>query len=399
MSYNYDFSEEIDRCNTNSVKWDLRDKFFPNSGVTPLWVADSDWTTAPEIIEAMEKRLQHGVFGYTYPAQELKKAICKWYKNQYNWQINSDWIVIINGVVPGINLAVQNFIPAEKEVIIQPPVYYPFFEVVRKNNNKLLLNTLEFKNKEKYFINFEKLQDLIQKEESNPGALILCNPHNPVGRVWNEKELKKLTNICVDNDILIISDEIHADFVYGDNSHIPLASIDDKFKENIIMLNSPTKTFNLAGLKIAYAIIPSNTIREKFEQAVKRNIRGSNIFGYTALETAYTEGHSWLQEQLKYLEENLSLTREIIGDTSGINVIEPEGTFLVWLDFSRVNIPKRKIRNIIFNKAQIGLEPGEWFGTAGEGFYRLNIASPRSRLQKALEKFKASWNGELKEND
>lgn len=399
MNYNYNFSEEIDRRNTNSIKWDLTGEFFPNSRVTPLWVADSDWPTAPEIVEALEQRLQHEIFGYTYPDKKIKKVICRWYKNQYNWAIDPEWVVIINGVVPGINLTIQNLISAEEEVIIQPPVYYPFFEVVRNNNKDIMLNPLKIEGERKYFMDFDNLQKIIHQEINNPGALILCNPHNPVGRVWEKKELRLLAEICLDNDILIISDEIHADFVYGDNKHIPIASLEENFAENIITLNAPTKTFNLAGLKIAYTVIPSKEHRKKFKNAGKRKILGSNIFGYEALKAAYTKGDNWLREQLIYLENNLSLVRSIISEIPDIEMFEPEGTYLVWLDFRKVDIPYKKIRNLLFEEAEIGLEPGKWFGREGKRFYRLNIATPRSRLQRALKRLKKIWIKELEKND
>ncbi len=395
MSKNYNFSREIDRCNTNSVKWDLREKFFPNSKVTPLWVADADWPAAPEIIEAMQKRIEHGIFGYSYPGQEVKNAICAWYKNQYNWEINSEWITIINGVVPGLNVVIDKLISDGEGVIIQPPVYYPFFKVIKKNNNKILANTLKLNNNEQYIMDFASLHNIIKKDNTNPEALILCSPHNPVGRVWNQDELQKLASICVNNDILLISDEIHGDFIYDDNAHTPLAAIDEELAENIITFNAPTKTFNLAGLKIAYSIIPNSDLREKFKEVGEKKILGSNIIAYEALKSAYYEGANWLNQQLDYLTDNLQMVKEIISELPDIKVIEPEGTYLVWLDFRKVNMSRQKLKDILFEKAEIGLEPGEWFGEAGKGFYRLNIATPRSRLRKALIKFKDVWLEEI----
>ena len=390
MTSDYDFSRKIDREDTSSVKWDLRGEIFPNPDVTPLWVADADWPTAPEIKTALEERLEHGVFGYTYPSREIKNSICRWYKKRYDWSIEPDWIELIQGVVPGINVALNEFSAEGEGAIIQSPVYYPFYEVIEQNKNDLIKNPLYLSERDRYVMDYRDLEAKLSGDDS-ASILILCSPHNPVGRVWDEKELQRLGEICLEHDILMISDEIHADFIYGERAHHPLASLNKDVAHNSITFHAPTKTFNLAGLKIAFAVIPSEKIRERFTTASRRKISGSNIFGYEALRAAYDWGEDWLEAQLEYLENNLNRVRNIIGDMSSVNIIEPEGTYLVWLDFRSSGLSREEIRDVIYHKAEIGLEPGEWFGPEGEGFYRLNIATAASRLEKALCKLKDSW--------
>ncbi len=388
---NYDFDKTVNRCNTGSVKWDLRSSFFPNSNVTPLWVADADWPTAPEIIDALKNRLDHGVFGYTFPDKELKSAVCDWYINQYNWSIKPEWLTFISGVVPGIRVALEDFTSEDAGILIQPPVYYPFFDVIEKSRRNIIENPLDYDPEiDRYRIDFRNLKRNL-KDNPSAEALILCSPHNPVGRVWSKKELNKLGKLCRENGITIISDEIHSDFTFGDHQHIPLASLSKELAHNTITLHSPTKTFNLAGLKIAFAVIPDREKRRSFRKAADRLIKGSNIMGYEGLRAAYKEGKNWLGAQLEYLEGNLNTAGEICGELQGINLIEPEGTYLVWMDFSNSAFSSEEISHILFHRAEVGLEPGEWFGEQGEGFYRLNLATPRSQLQDALQRLAAAW--------
>ncbi len=388
MNQNYNFSRVIDREGTNSMKWDRREEIFSNSSITPLWVADSDWPTAPEILESLQERLEHGVFGYTYPGEEIKEAVCSWFRRRYDWNIKKNWVNLLRGVVPALNIAVSELTSPEAGVIIQPPVYYPFYDVIERNDREIMKNSLILDNGQ-YRMDFAGLKEQAAAEKAE--MLLLCSPHNPVGRVWSDEELKRLLRICRNNDVTIIADEIHADFIFSGSSHTPLASLGRENRDKILTLNAPTKTFNLAGLKIAYAVTAESELREKFDSACQRTIKGANIFGYQALKAAYQEGEAWLEKQLEYLKSNLELTGDMLGDLEGIDLIEPEGTYLVWLDFSASELKKEAIEKLLFDRAEAGLEPGYWFGEEGEGFYRLNLATQRKILKPALKSLRENW--------
>ncbi|MFW6300946.1 MAG: MalY/PatB family protein [Bacillota bacterium] len=383
----YNFDKKIDRRGTSSVKWDKVDEVFNQEDIIPLWVADSDWQTAPEIIESIKNRVEHGVFGYTFPAKEYKDVIVDWYKKRYDWEIKPDWIVLLSGVVPGINIALKALTRPGDSVIIQPPVYYPFFSAVKNNGNQLLENQLvlrEENGSKRYEIDWLDLENKIKK---NPGvsALIFCYPHNPVGRVWQPGELNKLLDMAAKYDLLIISDEIHADFVYN-GQHRPLGSIRPELNEQIITISAPSKTFNIAGLATAYAIIPDSNYQKKFNQSSDGIQPALNPLGLTALKAAYQDGEEWLASQNKYIESNYKLVRDKIVDIPGIEMVESEGTYLVWLDFRETELSDQELEDLLFQEAGVGLEPGRWFGRGGEGFFRMNLATQSSNLEEALKR-------------
>lgn len=398
----YDFDKKIDRRGTSSVKWDKVDEVFNREDIIPLWVADSDWETAPEILESIKARVEHGVFGYTFPAAEYKNVIVDWYKKRYDWEIKSDWVVLLSGVVPGINITLRALTRPGDSVIVQPPVYYPFFSAVKNNGNILLENQLSLKEengKKRYEIDWLDLEKKINK---NPGvsALIFCYPHNPVGRVWQLDELKQLLAIAEKYDLLIISDEIHADFVYN-QEHKPLGSIRPELNDRIITISAPSKSFNIAGLATAYAIIPNSNYLNKFKESSAGIQPALNPLGLTALKAAYQDGEDWLDSQNKYIEENYKLVRDRFSDIPGIDMIESEGTYLVWLDFRKTGLSDKELEDLLFQQAKVGLEPGHWFGNGGEGFFRMNLATQRSNLEEALnrlEKLMFSRFANLKED-
>ena len=383
----YNFDKRIDRKGTSSVKWDRVDEVFNREDIIPLWVADSDWQTAPEIIESIKARVEHGVFGYTFPAEEYKNVIVDWYKKRYDWEIEADWITLISGVVPGINIALRALTRPGDSVIIQPPVYYPFFSAVENNGNILVENQLvlrEENGKKKYKIDWLDLEKKI-KNNSGVSTLIFCYPHNPVGRVWQLDELNKLLDIADKYNLLIISDEIHADFVYN-GQHQPLAAIRPEMRDQIITISAPSKSFNIAGLATAYVIIPDSNYYQKFKKSAAGIQPALNPLGLEALKAAYKDSEDWLDSQNKYIKENYKLVRDKIVDIPGIDMIESEGTYLVWLDFRSTGLSDQDLEDLLFHEAKVGLEPGHWFGKGGTGFFRMNLATQRYNIEEALKR-------------
>ncbi|MCF8008779.1 MAG: pyridoxal phosphate-dependent aminotransferase [Halanaerobiales bacterium] len=390
MKYNFD--RLIDRTNTNSVKWDLTDQVFNKDKCLPLWVADSDWETAPEIKEAIKKRVKHGVYGYTYPSYELKEVIKKWVKSHYSWDIKTDWIVFANGVVPSINISIRALTVPGDGIIIQTPVYLPFISTVKNTGRQIVDNQLI--NRQSYFeIDFDDLKKQLNNENKDSckraRLLLFCAPHNPVGRVWKKEELNKLNEIVLENDLVLVSDEIHSDFVYGDNQHIPAASLSKEIADKSITLMAPSKTFNIAGLSSSFAIIPNKKIREKFLSIKDHLVGRGNIFGLTAMKAAYSRGNEWLQAQLKYIEENIEFTTDYIDNNIPVvKYSKPQGTYLIWLDFRSIINCSETLNNQLVTEYNVALEPGNWFGESGAGFLRMNLATPRSNIKKALESIK-----------
>ena len=385
---NYNFDKDIDRTGTDSIKWDMTDQFFDKEECLPLWVADSDWETAPEIKEAMQERLQHGVFGYTYPSDQLKETIIDWVKNHYNWQIEKEWIVFANGVVPSINISLRSLTIPGDGIIIQTPVYYPFMATIRNTGRQLVNNQL-INNDSYYEIDFTDLKESISPESEEgckrAEVFLLCNPHNPVGRVWKEDELRKINQIVKDNDLILISDEIHADFIFEDNRHIPPASLSEEIEQRSITLMAPSKTFNIAGLHTSFAVIPNKKIRKKFMSVKDHLVGAGNIFGLTAMQAAYSQGNKWLEAQLDYLQENIDFTAEYLDNNlPQIRYTKPEGTYLFWLDFRDIETCSEDINDILVKEYNVALEPGNWFGEGGAGFLRMNLATQRKNIKNAL---------------
>jgi len=378
----YDFDREVDRRNTNSIKWDKREEVFNTAEVIPLWVADADWPTAPEVIEALQQRVDHGVFGYTFAGEEYKEAVQEWYERRYGWRIRKDWIVFLNGVMPGMHLALRSLKKNSFKALIQPPVYFPFFKAVRKSGLRVVENPLQYKEDSGFILDLDDLSAKINNQ--SPDFLLFCSPHNPVGRVWEKKELLEVYKICRKNEIIIISDEIHGDFVFKKN-FTPLASIIPEDQPEIITLNSPSKSFNIAGLQIAYAIIPEAGLRRSFKNSLTGIMPHPGPLALEALRAAYSKGEDWLEAQLKYLRGNIRAVREIIAEIPGVKAAEPEGTYLMWLDFSGTGLEEKEIEDKLYHRARAGLQPGRWFGTGGRKFYRLNLATSRKRLVKALK--------------
>ena len=379
MKYNFD--EVVPRRGTNSYKWDSAG----DADVLPMWVADMDFKVAPEITQAIEKRVAHGIFGYSEVKEEYFEAVSAWMEQKHGWHVKEDWLVKTPGVVFALAMAVQAFTEPGDAVIIQQPVYYPFSEVIADNGRRIVDNTLELKEDGKYHINFEDFEQKVK--ENHVKLFLLCSPHNPVGRVWTKEELKKIAAICRKYDVIVVSDEIHEDFVFN-GKHQVFADLSEDAKNRTITCTAPSKTFNLAGLQVSNIWIANPKLREKFKkQIAAAGYSQLNTLGLTACEAAYRYGGEWHAELLGYLKSNLNFLREFLQTRlPEVKLIEPEGTYLVWLDFGSLGLTEEQREELLTKKAGIWLDSGAIFGAAGEGFERINIACPRSILKDALER-------------
>lgn len=385
MKYNFD--EIIDRKNSNSIKYDFAAERGKPADVLPLWVADMDFRAPREVIERLEKDLQLGIFGYSEPKADYFDALYHWYKDYFNWEIQRKWLVKTPGVVFAIAAAIRAFTNEGDGVLIQQPVYYPFAEAIIDNKRKLVNSSLVLVNTH-YEMDFDDFENKIV--ENKVKLFVLCSPHNPVGRVWTIEELRKVGEICLKHQVIVVSDEIHCDFTYEGYKHTVFANIDEKFAQNSITCTAPSKTFNLAGLQISNIFISNQEIKRKFIEAINQvGYSQVGMLGISACQAAYEHGREWLTQLKQYLIGNLNYVREFIQENlPQIKLIEPEGTYLVWLDFSGLQMTESEREELIVNKARLWIDSGVMFGSAGEGFERINIACPRATLQKAMESLK-----------
>jgi cysteine-S-conjugate beta-lyase len=387
----YDFTTLVNRKNCGSFKWDSikSEMGLDSDDIIPMSVADMELKVAPEITNAIKDKAELCIYGYTDPTDSYFNAVVSWMQCRHDWKIKREWISLSTGVVPALYIAVKALTHPGDKVIIQQPVYFPFASAVTLNGCEIANNTLIYKNG-RYTINFEDLA----KKAADPRTkvMLLCNPHNPVGRVWTKDELKKLGEICCDNNVVVISDEIHFDFVYKPFIHTVFANISDRLAQNCIIMTAPSKTFNLAGLQTSNIIIPNKYIKECYDIASENSAAKSiNIFGYTACETAYTCCDLWLDELLEHLTSNKEYLKEYIKENiPKISVIEPEGTYLVWLDCRALGMTGIELEKFMRYKARIFFDEGYLFDSCGDGFERINIACPKSMLKKALENLKAA---------
>ncbi|MBN1598904.1 MAG: PatB family C-S lyase [Bacteroidales bacterium] len=380
MQYNFD--EIINRNNTDCFKYDLRKKFFNTDGIIPMWVADMDFRTPDFVMSALKTRIDHEILGYTTLNDSFYEAIVSWVYKRHKWKIKKQWIAYTPGVVPALNLAVKAFTDPGDSIIIQSPVYFPFYSAVTDHNRKLIVNNLQLKDN-RYYMDIDSLRSIIDRKTK---MMILCSPHNPTGNVWRKEELTELTDFCLENNILIISDEIHADIVYKGNKHIPTAKLSEEVSDRVITLMAPSKTFNFAGLSTSYFIASNQQLFEKLKKQIEHLHLGmGNIFGNIALTAAYNNGDNWLEQLIEYLEQNVHLAQEFINsELKNIELIPPEATFLLWLDFRKTNLSLKEIRDRMIYKAKLVLSEGSLFGKNGTGFQRINIGCPRSVLESAL---------------
>lgn len=386
----YNFDEIIDRRNSDSIKWGQLEELYGDEDVLPLWIADMDFRSADEIVEAIKERADHGVFGYIYMKDSFYQSIIDWVKRRFNWEIKKEWILFTPGVVMGFNIGVRELVDKGDKVLVQPPVYPPFYRVLDNNGRVPLENPLKHDG-ERYVMDFEDLEE----KAADSSLIMLCNPHNPVGRVWTREELDRLGQICVENDITIISDEIHCDFTLKGVEHTPMASLSKELEQQTITLMAPSKTFNIAGLTTSVAIIPNEELREKYTKALEAmEVGNPTIFGALALETAYKHGEEWLDEVMVYVEDNIDYAIQYIKkNIPEIKVDRPDGTYLLWLDFGSLNKSNDEIEKALIEEGKVALNDGRPYGTGGDGFFRLNIGCPRSILKDGLQRIEKAVKG------
>lgn len=385
----FDFDEQINRLNTDSVKWNGIKMIYGTEDILPMWVADMDFASPYQIKEALMKRVEHGIFGYGVPSSEINTVVKHWVKRRYKWDIKEEWLIPSSGVVTSIAFAIQALTEKGDKVLIQTPVYYPFYSMIENNGRKIVKNPLVLKN-DKYEIDFNDFED---KLKSGVKLFILCSPHNPVGRVWSRKELEKMGELCERYGVYIVSDEIHADIIYEPNVHTPMASLNRYWENNSITCIAPSKTFNIPGLQASVMIIPSSEIREKV-RTVQGTIgfHGLNIFGNVAMEAAYKYGEEWLEALLPYLQKNRdALIQFIREEIPELNVVAPEGTYLVWIDCRKLGLSDDEIKERLIHRGKLGLEPGVKYGTEGAGFVRMNIGCTYKTLQDGLKRLKRAF--------
>ncbi|MBP3964026.1 MalY/PatB family protein [Paenibacillus lignilyticus] len=380
---NYDFDQAIARRDKSSLKWDAVKRTAEHQEIIPMWVADMDFTSPPEVIAALKERVEHGVFGYSFRSDSYLESIVSWLNNRHRWTVAEEWIAHSPDVIAALSLIMSTFTEAGDKIVVQSPVYN-FARMVEAQGREVVYNPLKFHNG-RYEMDYE---DLEAKIDSHVKMLILCSPHNPVGRVWEREELVRLGNICRKHHILVVADEIHCDLVYDGHLHIPYASLSEAFANHSFTCISPSKTFNLLSFHASSVIIPNPALREKFNQELNaRGISSPNTLGLVALESAYRYGEEWLNQLLHYLQGNARfLVRYAEEHLPEIRVIESEGTYLVWLDCRALHLSVKELDELFADKAEVVLSSGAQFGLEGEGFMRMNIACPRAVLEQALER-------------
>lgn len=381
------FDQNIDRTGTGSVKVDGLATYFGSNDLLAMWVADMDFQVPSCVTRAIRERADHPVYGYTLVIPAVYNAVTRWQKIRHNWEVPPEWIVFTPGIVPALNMAVLVYTDPGDKVLLQSPVYPPFFSSIKENGRTIVNNQLIEKNG-KYSIDFD---DLEKKLSRGVRMMFFCNPHNPVGRVWSVRDVKRVASLCNKYNVVLVSDEIHSDLLFPGHKHVP-ATLAGEDSRNMVICNSPSKTFNLAGLTTAYLIIPEQKLRKKIDDFIDNLHIHLNIFGMAALQAAYEEGEEWLEGLLNYLRANRdTVTRFFHDELPEIKPVIPEGTYLMWLDCRNTGKSDLKLKKFFIKEAGIAMNPGPSFGPGGKGFFRMNIASPRSKLLNALDRIDSAW--------
>ena len=387
MKYNFD--EIIDRSGTNSSKWEpeVLKELFGEPDLMPFWVADMDFKVAEPIVEAIVKAAQHGIYGYSNRPASYYQAIIDWTERRFGWKLEKEWIEYTPGIVPAVNYAIQAFCMPGDNVLIQQPVYYPFANAINNNGCHVVSNDLIFDG-EKYNMDIKDLEEKLKDPKTT--MMILCSPHNPVSRIWSREELKKVAQLCLENEVLLISDEIHNDLVFSGYKHTIFGLVGDEYLNNLIVCTAPSKTFNMAGMQSSNVIIPNPSLMRRFRRVLERNSIGSqNPLSIVSLEAAYNHGEEWLEQLLEYLEGNIQFIDEYMkNNIPKARMIKPQATYLAWIDFSAYVDEGSKIEELMAKKGKIAMDGGTWFGSQGAGFMRLNFACPRELLRQGLDRMK-----------
>lgn len=383
MKYNFD--EIIDRRGTESVKWDAVSERWGRNDLLPMWVADMDFRTPPFVMEALRKRLEHEVLGYTFACEEWYTSIINWLQNRHGWKVERDELTFMPGIVRGLAFAIQCFTQKGDKVMVMPPVYHPFFLVTEKNKREVVYSPLVLRD-EQYHIDFDRFR----KEVQGCKILILSNPHNPGGRVWTREELEQIAEICYESKTLIISDEIHADLTLPPYRHITFAFVSEKARQNSLVFMSPSKAFNMPGLASSYCIIENKEIRHCFQEYMEASeLSEGHLFAYLSVAAAYSNGTEWLDQVLAYIQSNIDFTNTFLRNhIPGITMIRPQASYLVFLDCRTLGLNQKDLVNLFVDGAHLALNDGTIFGKEGEGFMRLNVACPQKVLEKALQQLK-----------
>jgi cystathionine beta-lyase len=378
----WNFDEEIRREGTSCIKYDLRKEVFGSAGVIPMWVADMDFRTPDFIISSLRKRLEHEILGYTFRPPEYNSSIISWFRKRHNWEIESEWICFCPGIVPALNLCTLAFTRPGDSIIVQPPVYFPFFPAVESHGRTLIMNPLREVNG-RWEMDFDSLERSVAE---NTRMIIISNPHNPVGRAWTRDELTRLADICLRNNILILSDEIHCDLMLPGNVHTPVAGISEKISDITVTCIAPSKTFNLAGLSTSSLVISNPVLRKYFNTKIEHlHINHGNIFGTIASISAYSKGYEWLYSLVAYIAGNVNLVMDYCRDhIPGIIPVRPEATYMIWLDCRKLGKGGKELHEFFIREAGVGMNEGSTFGPGGEGFMRMNIATTTEKVRLAL---------------
>ena len=383
----YDFDKLVDRAGSNDVKHEELQTIWGRTDLLPLWVADMDFETPSFITDALKKRLEHSLFGYTKEPDDLWPSVIDWVRDHHQWELKPEWLTYIPGIVRGIGMVVNVFLKEDEKVIVQPPVYHPFFLTPEGNHRGVVRNPLKKLENGYYEMDFENLEKVADEKCK---LLILSNPHNPAGLCWSKETLQRLAHFCYTHKILVVSDEIHCDMALWDNKHIPFATVSKEAEQNSITFSAPSKTFNIAGIVSSWAIVPNDEIREKFYSWLEANeMNAPHLFSPIATIAALREGEEWRREMLHYVEKNIDFVIDYCKEyIPAIRPLRPQASFLVWLDCRELGLNHDQLQDLFVDKAHLALNDGEMFGPGGEGYMRLNVAEPQSVLKQALEQLR-----------
>lgn len=389
----YDFDKYVNRRGTDSLKWDALTERYGRDDVISLWVADMDFETPPFIVDALKQRLTHPVFGYTKEPETYWPTVVDWVDRQHGWQVKPEWLTYIPGIVKGIGMAINVFVAPDEKVIIQPPVYHPFRLVPQYNGRQVVMNPLIEQPDHTYRMDFEHLESVI---DDKCRMLVLCNPHNPGGIVWDADTLRRLATICSRHGLIVISDEIHCDMALYGHRHIPFASVSDEAAQCSITFAAPSKTFNMAGLVSSYAVVPNDSLRRRFFTWLEANeLNEPDIFAPIATIAAFSQGDEWRKQMLRYIEGNVDFVIDYCARClPQVKPWRPQASFLIWLDCRDLHLDHEQLVDLFLNRARLALNDGEMFGIGGEGFMRMNVGTTRDVLRQAMDRLREAVEAE-----